>query len=242
MDIITKITNSRNTLKEVLSNEYDTSNIPVYTNKEIEELYKLEPTKDNPYTQLGNGIACNFSVNHKYLNDHKLHVIYYNFPQIGKSSSKVTKTISDKIISLYTNNTFSPTDNVIVIINESISDTIQNIINSLNINFQYMDLDLSKFKDSFYKKKHFRNVFIFDIKNIQVNILNHELVPKHEIIRDENEIEKILLKCNCNSSQLPIISKNDPVSKLFMCTQGDIFRIIRTSKTCGNYYYYRICR
>jgi hypothetical protein len=53
MDIITKITNSRNTLKEILHNEYDTSSIPVYTNKEIEELYKLEPTKDNPYTPEG---------------------------------------------------------------------------------------------------------------------------------------------------------------------------------------------
>jgi len=242
MDIITKITNSRNTLKKILNNEYDTSSIPVYTNKEIEELYKLEPTKDNPYTQLGNGIACNFTVNHKTLDNHKLHVIYYNFPQIGKNSSKVTKTIADKIKSLYTNETFASTDNVIVIINENISDTIKNIINSLNINFQHLDLDLSKYKDSIYKKKHFRNIFIFDIKNIQVNILNHELVPKHEIIRDEKEIEKILLKCNCNSTQLPIISKNDPVSKLFMCIPGDLFRIIRTSKACGNYDYYRICR
>ena len=80
MELITKITNSRNTLKEILSSEYDTSQIPIYTNEEIRELYKLEPTKDNPYTQLGNGIACNFSINHKTLENHRLHVVYYNFP------------------------------------------------------------------------------------------------------------------------------------------------------------------
>lgn len=242
MELITKITNSRNTLKEILSSEYDTSQIPIYTNEEIRELYKLEPTKDNPYTQLGNGIACNFTINHKTLENHRLHVVYYNFPQLGKNSSKVTKTISDKITSLYINETFAPTDNIIIIINENISDTIKNIINSLNINYQNLDLDLTKYKDSIYKKKHFRNVFIFNIKNIQVNILNHELVPLHIVIRDEKEIEKILIKCNCNSTQLPVISKNDAIAKLLMCIPGDVCKIIRTSKTCGNYDYFRICR
>ena len=242
MELINSISNSRKVLKEVLSKEYKTENIPDYTNKEIEELYKLESTKDNPYNILGNGIACNITVEHRDLKDHHLHIVYYNFPVFGKSSSKVTKTIADKINILYANGTFKKTDNVIIIINENISDTIKNIINSLNINYQNMELDISKYDKSIYQKKHFRNVFIFNIKYIQTNILNHDLVPHHEVIRDINEINNILETCNCNLSQLPIIDKNDPVSKLHLGVIGDVFKIYRINKSCGNNVYYRVCR
>lgn len=242
MELIDSISNSRKVLKEVLKNEYKTENIPDYTNKEIEELYKLESTKDNPYNILGNGIACNFSIEHRYLDGHYIHIIYYNFPILGKNSSKVTKTVADKINMLYSNNTFKITDNVIVIIKEKISETIQVIINSLNINYQTMDLDISKYDKTIYQKKHFKNISIFNIYNLQTNILNHEYVPKHEIIRDTNEINNILKKCNCNLSQLPIINKNDPVCKLFMGSIGDIFKIYRINKSCGDNIYYRVCR
>ena len=39
-----------------------------------------------------------------------MHIVYYNFPVFGKSSSKVTKTIADKINILYANGTFKKTD------------------------------------------------------------------------------------------------------------------------------------
>ena len=97
MDIIKQIVKSRNILKEILSEEYDTSNLPTYSIDEMDKLFSLESTKDNPYNILGQGNACNFTLNHKDLINHKLHILYYNFQKEGKT--KVTKTIIDKILS-----------------------------------------------------------------------------------------------------------------------------------------------
>ena len=83
---------------------------------------------------------------------------------------------------------------------------------------------------------------MFYIAQLQFNILDHELVPKHEIIRNKKDIDNILENCNCSIDQLPIISKNDPVAKLKMCVNGDICKITRKSKSAGEYPYYRVCR
>ena len=82
------------------------------------------------------------------------------------------------------------------------------------------------------------NIFIIN----NYNILNHNSVPKHTILRDDKDIEKILEFCNCKLEQLPVILKDDPVAKLKLGTNGDIFKIRRKSKTCGEYEYYRVCR
>ena len=83
---------------------------------------------------------------------------------------------------------------------------------------------------------------MFDIKSLQYNILEHDIVPKHIIYRNKSDIDEICRHHNCSIDQLPIISKNDSVSKLKMGISGDIFKIIRKSKTCGEYSYYRVCR
>ena len=93
-----------------------------------------------------------------------------------------------------------------------------------------------------YTEKHFGNISIFDIKTLQYNILNHRSVPNHTIIRDDKDIKKILEICNCKLEQLPVILKDDPVAKLKLGTNGDVFKIRRKSKTCGEYNYYRVCR
>ena len=90
--------------------------------------------------------------------------------------------------------------------------------------------------------KHFKNLFMFDINTLQINILEHNLVPHHEIIRDVDEIQVILEKCNCELHEMPIISRNDSISKLLMCIPGDVCKINRISKTSGNYEYYRVCK
>ena len=105
MDIIKQITKSRQILKEVLSDEYNTDNLPIYDINEIDTLFTLESTKENPYSILGQGNACNFSVNHRILKNHKLHILYYNFQRNNKT--KVTKTIIDKILKLYNDNSIN---------------------------------------------------------------------------------------------------------------------------------------
>ena len=243
MDIIKQIAKSRQILKEVLSEEYDTDTLPIYSIDEIDKLFSIESSK-NPFSILshggqGQGNACNFTLKHRILDNHQLHVLYYNFQRDGKT--KVTKTVIDKIIKLYDDNIIQPTDNIILILNESIKDTIRNLNNTLNLLLKEKDFDIKK-NDIQLKKKHFRNVFMFNIKTLQFNILKHKFVPKHEVIRNNDTIQQILKNCNCTINQLPIISKEDPVSKIKMCTQGDLCKITRNSKTSGDYIYYRVCR
>ena len=242
MEIVEQIVKSRKNLKDILREEYDTSNLPIYDIEEMDKLYELESTKDNPFKFNGNGkgSACNFTLNHNKIKNHKLHVIYYNFQKQGNTKMMKT-TIINRIDELYKNDIFQTTDNIILIINEPIKDTIKIINEELNLHLKKINNDKIK-NDLGYNEKHFGNVLIFDIKTLQYNILNHQIVPKHTIIRDDKDIQKILEISNCNLDQLPVISKNDPVAKLNLGTNGDIFKIIRKSKTCGEDIYYRVCR
>ena len=242
MEVIGQIVKSRKILKEVLKNEYDTDNIPVYSIEEMDKLFDLESTKDNPYLSLGkssNGNACNFILNHKILKNHKLHIIYYNFQKGGKT--KTMKSIVTNIMKLYEEDIFDYTDNMIIILNEPIRDTIQVLCNDLNLllknnNDNIVDNDIG------LETRHFGNVFMFDIKTLQFNILEHDIEPKHIVYRNSTDIKKILDDCNCTIDQLPIILRNDPVAKLKMLVPGDICKIMRKSKTCGEYPYYRVCK
>ncbi len=66
----------------------------------------------------------------------------------------------------------------------------------------------------------------------QVNILEHELVPKHEVLSPEEAL-KVLKELGVQPWQLPWISANDPVVKAIGAKPGDIIRIIRKSPTAG---------
>ena len=59
------------------------------------------------------------------------------------------------------------------------------------------------------------------------------------LIKDINEI---LESNNCLLSQLPIILKNDQISKLLRINTGDICEIERDSKKSGEYVFYRVCK
>lgn len=86
------------------------------------------------------------------------------------------------------------------------------------------------------------NLQVFDIKQLQFNISRHVLVPKHEIIRDENEVKDIMERYMIKSKfQLPIILKSDAMAKYLGLKNGDIVRIVRVSPTAGEYIVYRCC-
>jgi DNA-directed RNA polymerase subunit H (RpoH/RPB5) len=86
------------------------------------------------------------------------------------------------------------------------------------------------------------NIQIFDIKELQFNITKHILVPKHEVVSDQEEIKTILQNyCLKSKFQLPHILKTDPVSRYLGLRNGDIVRITRTSPTAGEYIVYRCC-
>ena len=76
-------------------------------------------------------------------------------------------------------------------------------------------------------------------KDIKEIILNHELVPKHEIL-SEKEAKELLETLNITKDQLPKILSKDPVVKILGAKPGDIIKITRRSATAGEAVYYRV--
>lgn len=253
MDIVEKVNNSRYTLKEILSDEWDTSTIADLSRDEIEKMYTI-PSSTSNLVSLGNASGCNFSIKHKYVPSTRLHIIYYNFPEIGRQSSKVTKLVCDKVEAFYSTGMINYEDSVFIIINDSVSESLENSFNDLNVrllNELDSNTDTESMKqikkemvenDYVLQLKHFKNVHIFDINSLTNNLLKHRLVPKCKQIRDPQKIQEILDKCNCSLQQLPIILKNDPIAKFKRLATGDVCEITRKSVKCGNYPFYRVCK
>ena len=82
----------------------------------------------------------------------------------------------------------------------------------------------------------------FHIPYIVFDPRTHVLVPKHEIVVDEDEKRKILEDWNLTSKTLmPKIRYHiDPIVRILGAVPGDILRITRPSSSAGTYTYYRI--
>jgi DNA-directed RNA polymerase subunit H len=84
-------------------------------------------------------------------------------------------------------------------------------------------------------------IILFNLERLQFNILEHTYVPKHEKI-DEQEIKFIKQRYNIRSnSDIPEISRYDPVAQAIGLRPGEICKITRPSKTAISTNYYRIC-
>jgi DNA-directed RNA polymerase subunit H (RpoH/RPB5) len=111
----------------------------------------------------------------------------------------------------------------------------------------------------FDKKKIKRRIFIgagkvtrsalneLDDKNVEfipadlvlMDILEHEYVPKHEILSPE-EKEKLLGQLQVTASALPDLLTSDPVARIIGARHGDIIKITRKSLTAGETVTYRL--
>ena len=246
-EIIEKLNKGRNTVLEYIKNDYETSEIPLFSDKEVEKLYDLSTTDKDLYDILGS--ACNLSmkINHRKIPSHSMRVIFLNYAPLGKDSTKVSsKTVKEKIIAIY-DNYFNDLDSLIIIIPENINEGLFKAINEINLHFQN-DLkekdipnemsDEMKKNNYYLQKKHLKNVTIFSLSEIYVNLSKHRLVPKHEAMRDEREISDILTNLNSTRMQLPIILKTDIQSRINRLSQGDLCKITRKDGSI----FYRMCR
>lgn len=77
-------------------------------------------------------------------------------------------------------------------------------------------------------------------KLVQMDILNHDFVPKHEIISQEEAIE-MLIKYRIEKGVLPQISSRDPVAIVIGAKPGDFVKVTRKSETTGESIIYRYC-
>ena len=87
-----------------------------------------------------------------------------------------------------------------------------------------------------------KNIHIFHLDALAIDLQHHSLVPKHEVIRDKASIDRVLDDCNAKLSQLPVILRTDPQAKLLRIAPGDICKIIRVTTTGGEVPYYRACK
>ena len=72
-----------------------------------------------------------------------------------------------------------------------------------------------------------------------IEILQQELVPKHEIL-SKKEKEDLLSRFNVREDQLPKILDSDAIIKKINAKTGDIIKITRKSPIAGESIYYRL--
>ena len=250
MSYVHKINKSRSLFKKFLEPEWDVSVISDYSDEEIEKLYNLKSSKNA--LSFGRASNLNITLEHSKIKGHKLHIIYYNFPEINSPPLKVTKQCADKINKLYVEESIQPEDSVIIVITEKITENLEKAIEDLynlgqeQLKFKGLSDNIieenEKLNEKKYRTVYFRNIHLFCIDNISFDISLNVTVPNHVFIRDKGEIETILKNVNATRDQMPIIFRTDAMAKLIRLCPGDICEITRKSERCGEYKYYRICK
>lgn len=86
------------------------------------------------------------------------------------------------------------------------------------------------------------NLQVFTVPELLFNVTKHTLVPKHEVIKDEELAEELVKRFNVkNRHQLPLILKTDPIARYYGIKPGQVVKITRISPSAGEYIMYRCC-
>lgn len=151
-------------------------------------------------------------------NNNKVYVKYHIDSKALKSSQ-----LYNYIEDLYEiEQVLGKNDQLIIIITSKVNDTI-----------------INELKQIYENNNHF--ITVFNIEELLFNILNHELVPKHKILNEE-EKSNVYKKYNIGkNNELPEISRFDAVSKVIGVRPGEVCEITRKSKTAIESKYYRFC-
>ena len=124
---------------------------------------------------------------------------------------------------LFKNNDFSPNTHTIILItkdetNSALCDLVKQIYSEENI-----------------------HIILYNIKRLLFNIIEHQFVPKHIVLSNEEKSEIYNKYFIGNDSQIPSISRFDPVAIAIFIKPGELCKIIRSSPNAVSSDYYRLC-
>jgi DNA-directed RNA polymerase subunit H (RpoH/RPB5) len=113
-------------------------------------------------------------------------------------------------------------DELILVIKDKVNDGLKQVVTQIFIN-----------DDKF--------VNIYNVNDYLFNILNHDLVPNHEVLSDEKKKEVEKKYYITDRKQFPEISRFDPVAQAIGLRPNELVEITRSSPTAIETKYYRLC-
>ena len=84
-----------------------------------------------------------------------------------------------------------------------------------------------------------RPTFFINRMAIKVDVSNHVLIPKHEVLSEE-EKKKVISDLKTSLRNFPKILKGDPALVSLEANVGDLIKITRSSVTSGTSIFYRV--
>ena len=214
---LNEIYNSRKTLLKYLKGQgYDTSQLENFTIAEISAMEQANSHQQNSHPLES---QLNFDVKTKEKDETKektCYVVYY----VNKSMKKI---LLQEIIDEYYN--YDDKDKELcslIVVTTNINDTNMNVVRET-------------------WEKYGEYCAIYDLSSLQYNIIEHDFVPKH-VKLSEQEKENVKKKYNISTdSQFPEISMFDPVAKAMLLRPGELCEITRYEKISFKTTFYRIC-
>jgi DNA-directed RNA polymerase subunit H (RpoH/RPB5) len=149
----------------------------------------------------------------------KIFVKYHLGPKLKSNGAQIYDYIDD----IYDiEEILKDDDELIIVTKDKTNDGIKAIITQVFIN-----------------DKKFIN--IYNINSYLFNILNHNMVPEHTVLTNDQKADIVKKYYITQESQFPEISRFDPVAQAIGLRPGQLVEIIRASPTAITAKYYRLC-
>ena len=209
--LITMIHKSRKTILDLLRSQQYDTS--EYENFGVNEVHAMYTNKDVP-KQLDMIMSTKQVLSKKK-------TVYVKF-HLGKTLR--IENIQDYVDDLFNIEQIlnKKTDTLIIILKQDMNQTLMNILN------EFWD-------------RHGIFIILFSLERLQFNILEHQYVPKHDILTEDERKEMFKRYNILDVKNLPDISRFDPVAQAIGMRPGEICRIERPSKTSVISNYYRYC-
>jgi len=209
--MITMIHKSRKTILALLDQQG--FDTTEYNNFGVNEIHAMYTNKDVPKQ-----LDMMMTANQGTIKSKSVYIKYH----LGKTLR--VENIQDYVDDLFNIEQIlkKESDMLVIVIKQDMNQTLMNILN------EFWD------RNGIF-------IVLFSLDRLQFNILEHQYVPKH-VILNEDERKELFKRYNITDvKNLPDISRFDPVAQAIGMRPGDICKIERPSKTAVISNYYRYC-